>query len=79
VDINWSGGIAPLFLTSIIDGGEWSASWPGRFTARERVTSTHCIGDWMGPRLGIDAAEKKEDLHCREWKSNRPDRSPLLY
>jgi hypothetical protein len=28
-----SGGIAPhAFLTSALDGGEWSASRPGRFT-----------------------------------------------
>jgi hypothetical protein len=24
-------GIAPPFLTSALDGGEWSASLPGRF------------------------------------------------
>jgi hypothetical protein len=26
-----SGGIAPPFLTSALDGGEWSASRPGRY------------------------------------------------
>jgi hypothetical protein len=26
------GGIAPLFLVWALDGGEWSASRPGRFT-----------------------------------------------
>jgi hypothetical protein len=31
-----SGGIAPPFLTSAVDGGEWSASRPGRFIARGR-------------------------------------------
>jgi hypothetical protein len=30
-----SGGIAPQFLTSVLDGGEWSASRPGRFTKGE--------------------------------------------
>jgi hypothetical protein len=30
-----SGGIATPFLTSALDGGEWSASSPGRFTPRE--------------------------------------------
>jgi hypothetical protein len=29
----WSGGIAPPFLKSALDGGKWSASRPGRFTA----------------------------------------------
>jgi hypothetical protein len=27
-----SGGIAPPFLTSVLDGREWSDSCPGRFT-----------------------------------------------
>jgi hypothetical protein len=27
-----SGGIDPLFLTSVLDGNEWSASGPCRFT-----------------------------------------------
>jgi hypothetical protein len=27
-----SGDITPLFLTSALEGGEWSASRPGRFT-----------------------------------------------
>jgi hypothetical protein len=30
-----SGGIAALYLTSAVDGGEWSASRPGRFTPGE--------------------------------------------
>jgi hypothetical protein len=37
-----NGGIAPLiFFTSAIDGGEWSASRPGRFTSREKAPGTH--------------------------------------
>jgi hypothetical protein len=32
-----SGGIAHAFLTSALDGGEWSASRPGRFTHWERA------------------------------------------
>jgi hypothetical protein len=31
-------------LTSALDGGEWSASRPGRFTPRERAPGTHWIG-----------------------------------
>jgi hypothetical protein len=31
-------------LTSALFGGEWSASLPGRFTARGRVPGTHWIG-----------------------------------
>jgi len=28
-------------LTSALDGGEWSASRPGRFIPRERAPDTH--------------------------------------
>jgi len=35
------------FLTVALEGGEWSASRPGRFTPRERVPSTHWIGGWV--------------------------------
>jgi hypothetical protein len=51
-----SGGIAPLiFFTSVLDGGEWSASRHGRFTPRERAPGTHWIGSWVGPRVVPDA------------------------
>jgi hypothetical protein len=42
-----SGGIAPLFLTLALDGGEWSPSRPGRF-----IPGTNWIGSWVGPRAG---------------------------
>jgi hypothetical protein len=29
------------FVTSALDGGEWSASRPGRFTLEERATEWH--------------------------------------
>jgi len=31
------GGIAPAFLTSALDGDEWSTSRSGRFTPKERA------------------------------------------
>jgi hypothetical protein len=34
-------------LASALDGGEWSASCPGRFTSRERAPGTRYIGGWM--------------------------------
>jgi len=46
------------FLTSVLDGGEWSASLPGRFT-HGGVTVTHCIGGWMGSRTCLDAVENR--------------------
>jgi hypothetical protein len=47
-------------LTSTQDGGEWSASRPGRFTPRESAPGTHWIGDWVGPRAVLDAVEKRK-------------------
>jgi hypothetical protein len=37
-------------LTSALDGGEWSALHPDRFTLRERAPGTHWIGRRVGPR-----------------------------
>jgi hypothetical protein len=34
--------------TSALDGGEWSASRPGRFTPGERTPGTHWIEVWVG-------------------------------
>jgi hypothetical protein len=48
------------FLTSALDGGEWSASRPCRFTPRERAPGIHWIGGWMGPRGGLDAVVKRK-------------------
>jgi len=31
----------------LLDGGEWSASRPGRFTPKERTPGTHWIGGWV--------------------------------
>jgi hypothetical protein len=42
-------------VTSALDGGEWSASRPGRFTPRERAPGSHWIGGWVGPRAVLDA------------------------
>jgi hypothetical protein len=46
MNVHWgSGGIAPrILLTSALDGDEWSASRPGRFTPKERAPDTHWIG-----------------------------------
>jgi hypothetical protein len=41
-----------IFLTSKLAGGEWSASCPGRFIARERALGP--IGKKVGWTLGPD-------------------------
>jgi hypothetical protein len=43
------------FLTSALDGGEWSYSRPGRFTSRVRVPGSHWVVGFVGPRVGLDA------------------------
>jgi len=49
-----SRGIALLFLGPLHSRWGWgSASRPGRLYPRERP-STHCTGDWMCPRAGLD-------------------------
>jgi hypothetical protein len=47
-------------LTSALDGGEWSASRPGRFTPRERAPGSHCTGNWVGPRAVLDTVVKRK-------------------
>jgi hypothetical protein len=47
---------------SVLVGGEWSASGPGRFTLGEKAAGTHWIGGWMGPRTGLDDVEKRKFL-----------------
>jgi hypothetical protein len=49
------------FLTSALDGGQWSASRPGRFTPEEWAPGTHWIGGWVGPRTGLDAVAKRKN------------------
>jgi hypothetical protein len=71
--------IEPYFLTSALDGGEWSVSRTGRFTPGERARGTHWIGGWMGPRGGLDAVEKRKILSCRVYNPDCPTRSPSLY
>jgi hypothetical protein len=53
-----------IFLTSVLVGGEWSASRPGPFTSQEHSPGTHCtcIAGWMGPRAGLDDVEKRKFL-----------------
>jgi hypothetical protein len=75
-----NGGIARLFLTSVLDGGEWSTSIPGRFTPGERALGTHWIEGWMGPRAGVEAMEKRKiSCPCQESKPGRSVRSSWLH
>jgi len=48
------------YFTSPLDGGEWSASLPDRFTHRERAPVTHWTGSWLGTRTGMDMVSKRK-------------------
>jgi hypothetical protein len=51
-----------VFLTSVLVGGEWLASHPGRFTHEEKAPVTHCIVGWVDPRAGLDDVENRKFL-----------------
>jgi hypothetical protein len=52
------------FLTSALDGGEWSATRPGRFTPKDRALGAHWIESWVGPRAVPDAVVKRKIPSC---------------
>jgi hypothetical protein len=66
-----SGCVTPPFLTSALDGGEWSASRPCRFIPRERVPGNHSIGGWAGPRTGPESVQERKILRCRDSNLDR--------
>jgi hypothetical protein len=71
-----------IFLTSVLVGGEWSASRPGRFTPSERAPGVRWIGGWVDPRAGMDDMEKREFLTLPGLELQplgRPARSQSLY
>jgi hypothetical protein len=83
------GDIASPFLTSALDGGERSASRPGRFTP-----GTHCVGAWMGPEPVWTLSNREKFLfvarnrtlaiqpvthHCTEWTIPAPNRNSYTY
>jgi hypothetical protein len=49
------------FLTSALDGGEFSVSRPGRFTPEDIALDIYWIREWMGPqsRSGRGGEEEK--------------------
>jgi hypothetical protein len=51
-----------VFLTSALTGGEWSASRPCRFTPGERAPGAYWVGEWVGPKTGLNVVEKKQFL-----------------
>jgi hypothetical protein len=50
----------PPFFISTLDGDEWSASCPSRFTCRESAPVAYYIGGSVDPRAGLDNVEKRK-------------------
>jgi hypothetical protein len=65
--------IAPPFLTSALDGGEWSASRPYRFNQEDRTTGPHWIEACAGPRAGLDAMKMR-----KEFLTHAGNRTPVV-
>jgi hypothetical protein len=77
---NW----APHHEGILGNGGEWSASRPGRFTSRDKAPGTHWIGGWVGSRAGLDAMRNRKlpsSYRDSKYKSSSPQPStvPLSY
>jgi hypothetical protein len=51
------------FLTSALDGGEWSATRHSRFTPRGKSLppGIHWMGGWVGSTASLDAVEKRKN------------------
>jgi hypothetical protein len=48
------------FLTSALDGGEWSVFFPGHYTPWERAPDTYWIGGSVDPRAILDVVVKRK-------------------
>jgi hypothetical protein len=70
-----SGGVASLFLTSAIDGGEWWTSRPSHFTPGVRDPGIRCVGGWMDLKAGLDAIEKRRI--CCPCRNRTPAPKPV--
>jgi len=63
------------FLTSALDGGEWSSSRSGRYTPGKTPPGTHLIGGYVSPRADLDAVVKKK-IPTPFWDSNPRSSNP---
>jgi hypothetical protein len=48
------------FLTSVLDGGDWSDSRPGRHIPKYRVLSIQSIRGWVGPAAGLGVVTERK-------------------
>jgi hypothetical protein len=52
-----SGGKGSQLLTSELDGRECPPHAPSATTPEGETVVTHCIGSWVGLRVGLDAVK----------------------
>jgi len=64
-------------MIAALEGGEWSAARPGRFTPGERP-GTHFTAGCVGPRAGLWTGAEKSRPY-RDSIPDRPARSQSLY
>ena len=62
-------------MTAALEGGEWSASRPGRLYPRERP-GTNCTVGWVGPMDGLGGRKPRP---YRDSIPDRPARSQSLH
>jgi hypothetical protein len=70
-----SGGIAPPFLISALDGREWPASRPGRIASGETAPGTHPLNRRLGgpqSRSGRCGEEKNLALAVNQTPAIQP-------
>jgi hypothetical protein len=71
------------FKTSALDGGEWSASRPGRALPPAKTPGIHCTGGWVVPRAALETEAREKNIFplpgIEPRSLGRPVRSQTLY
>ena len=49
-------------LSTALSVREWSAKGRDRFTLKENIPGTHLLGDWVGPKIGLDIFENRKSI-----------------
>jgi hypothetical protein len=67
-------------FSSALHGDEWSASYPGHFTPRERALNTGCkkVG-WATEPVWTRWRRQKFPTSAGPWTHDHPARRPVLY